>query len=65
MNFALMTSVTLEDKLAHIARNDDWSQQDEDKVYKKCLAQVISEAVCKPQAGGNIRVGDYILLGML
>lgn len=63
MNFALLLSVKLEEKLADIVRGDEWSQQDEDKVYKKCLAQVISEAECEPWAGGDIRVGDYILLG--
>ena len=63
MNFALMISVKLEEMLAEVVRDDSWSQHDEDKEYKRCLAQVISGVKAKPQAGGDIRIGDYILLG--
>ncbi|CZT49585.1 uncharacterized protein RSE6_10455 [Rhynchosporium secalis] len=62
MNFALMLSIRLEEKLAEIVRSNTWSQQDEDKEYERCLAQVIYETGSKPKACGNIRVGDYILL---
>lgn len=63
MNFGLMLSVKLEEKLAQVVRDDAWSQQDEDREYERCLLQVMSELPCRPLAGGNIRVGDYILLG--
>jgi hypothetical protein len=63
MNFALMVSTKVEEKLALVERDDDWSQQDEDKQYKKALAEVLDEMDTNPQAGGNIRIGDYILLG--
>jgi len=63
MNFGLMLSVKLEEKLAQVVRDDAWSQQDEDREYDRCLLQVMSELPCRPLAGGNIRVGDYILLG--
>jgi len=62
MNFGLMLSVKLEEKLAQVVRDDAWSQQDEDREYDRCLLQVMSELPCRPLAGGNIRVGDYILL---
>ena len=63
MNFALMISVKVEEMLADVVRDDNWSQHDEDKEYKRCLAQVISERQVYSQAGGDIRIGDYILLG--
>ena len=63
MNFSLMISVRLEDMLAEVIRDDTWSQHDEDKEYKRCLARVLSEIEAEPQAGGDIRIGDYILLG--
>lgn len=58
-----MLSVKLEEKLAGVVRDESWSQQDEDKEYERSLLQVMSELRCMPLAGGNIRVGDYILLG--
>ncbi|KAL2072785.1 hypothetical protein VTL71DRAFT_12128 [Oculimacula yallundae] len=62
MNFALMLSIRLEEKLADVVRDENWSQQDEDREYERCLRQVITEIGSKPKASGNIRVGDYILL---
>ncbi|KAK6210383.1 glycosyltransferase family 2 protein [Colletotrichum tabaci] len=62
MNYALMTSNKLEDKLKQINRGSSWNQESEDKVYDQALSQVIDESEGRTWAGGNIRIGDYILL---
>ena len=62
MNFALMISNKVEEKLAVVERGANWSQSDEEKEYEKCLKQVLEEHG-RAWAAGNIRVGDYILLG--
>ncbi|KAL2022966.1 hypothetical protein VTK56DRAFT_4181 [Thermocarpiscus australiensis] len=61
MNFALMISCKVEDKLAAIQRTPDWSQHDEAQAYEKALKEVLEEDG-RAWADGNIRIGDYILL---
>ncbi|KAM7197932.1 putative glycosyltransferase [Naviculisporaceae sp. PSN 640] len=61
MNFALMISCKVEDKLAAINRTPDWSQHDEAQAYERALKEVLEEDG-RAWADGNIRVGDYILI---
>jgi hypothetical protein len=61
MNFALMISCKVEDKLADYHRGPGWSQADEALAYEKALKEVL-EADGRAWADGNIRVGDYILI---
>lgn len=61
MNFALMVSCKVEEKLQAIQRPPEWSQHDEAVAYEQALKEVL-EADGRAWADGNIRVGDYILL---
>ena len=61
MNFGLMISCRVEEKLLLINRPDDWSQADEALAYERCLKEVLDESQIA-WADGNIRIGDYILL---
>lgn len=61
MNFGLMLSCKVEDKLLQIQRGPDWSQHDEAAAYEKALKEVLEE-VGVAWADGNIRIGDYILI---
>ena len=61
MNFGLMLSCKIEDKLLLVHRSDDWTQVDEAQAYERCLNEVLEE-VKVAEADGNIRMGDYILL---
>ncbi|KAI4127135.1 MAG: hypothetical protein LQ347_004731, partial [Umbilicaria vellea] len=61
MNFGLMVSCKVEDKLEMIHRPNDWTQADEAQAYERCLKEVLEENGVA-WADGNIRVGDYILL---
>jgi len=63
MNFALMISCKVEDKLALIERDESWTQAKEAQAYEDCLKEVLEEDG-RAWADGNIRIGDYILLGM-
>ncbi|KAF5619171.1 interferon-induced GTP-binding Mx2 [Fusarium tjaetaba] len=62
MNYALGISLKVEDKLVQIDRHEKWTQVDEDAAYQKCLDEVLSEELGRAWVGGNIRVGDYLLL---
>jgi len=62
MNYALMVSNKVEDKLALIERHQKWSQEDEARIYNHCLSEVLNEEEGRAWADGNIRIGDYILL---
>ena len=62
MNFALHISCMVEAKLALIQRPIDWTQADEAQAYERCLKEALEENG-RAWADGNIRVGDYILLG--
>ncbi|KAL7800031.1 glycosyltransferase [Trichoderma ceciliae] len=61
MNFALMISCKVEEKLQAIDRPPEWSQNDEAMAYEEALKEVL-EADGRAWADGNIRMGDYILL---
>ncbi|KAI1500033.1 putative glycosyltransferase family 2 protein [Biscogniauxia marginata] len=61
MNFALMISCKVEEKLAVHDRGPEWTQADEAQAYEKALKEVLEEDG-RAWADGNIRVGDYILL---
>ncbi|KAG7291394.1 hypothetical protein NEMBOFW57_001412 [Staphylotrichum longicolle] len=61
MNFALMISCKVEEKLEAIQRTPDWSQHDEAQAYERALKETLEEDG-RAWADGNIRVGDYILL---
>ncbi|CAG9940467.1 unnamed protein product [Clonostachys rosea f. rosea IK726] len=61
MNFALMVSCNVEEKLQAINRNPEWNQYDEAQAYETALKEVLEEDG-RAWADGNVRVGDYILL---
>lgn len=62
MNYALMISNKVEDKLLLVERSNDWTQEEEYAAYDQCLAEVLTEEKGRAKAEGNIRVGDYVLL---
>lgn len=62
MNYALMISIKVEEKLLLIERSRSWTQEDEAQAYSQCLTQVLDEEEGRAWADGNIRIGDYILL---
>lgn len=61
MNYGLMLSNNVENRLAHLERDDTWTSTDEAREYDRCLKEVLEENG-RAWADGNIRVGDYILL---
>lgn len=61
MNYALMISCKVEEKLLLVNRVPDWSQHDEALAYEQALKEVLEENG-RAWADGNVRVGDYILL---
>ncbi|KPM37879.1 hypothetical protein AK830_g8658 [Neonectria ditissima] len=61
MNFGLMISCKVEEKLLLVNRTPDWSQADEAFAYEQALKEVLEEDG-RAWADGNIRVGDYIVL---
>ncbi|KAI9887885.1 MAG: hypothetical protein M1823_000273 [Watsoniomyces obsoletus] len=61
MNYALMVSCCVEEKLAQLQRPPSWTQHDEAVEYDRCLREVLEEEG-RAWADGNIRLGDYILL---
>ncbi|KAK5129505.1 hypothetical protein LTR08_003196 [Meristemomyces frigidus] len=62
MNYAMWTSVRIEDKLNDIVRHEDWTEEDEAQAYRNALAAVIEADEGRTWADGNIRIGDYILI---
>ena len=62
MNYALWISQRVEDKLAHIRRQENWTEEDESVVYRNTLSEVVSEDEGRTWADGNIRIGDYVLI---
>ncbi|KAF4119264.1 Glycosyl transferase family 2 [Geosmithia morbida] len=62
MNYALGVSLKVEDKLATVDRSGVWTQAEEEEAYQRCLGEVLDEELGRAWAGGNIRVGDYILI---
>ncbi|RDI79848.1 hypothetical protein Vi05172_g10106 [Venturia inaequalis] len=61
MNYGLMLSNNVEEKMAKVERTEKWSQSDEAPEYERCLKEVLVENG-RAWADGNIRMGDYILL---
>lgn len=61
MNFGLMLSCKVEEKLAMADRYPGWTQTREGEEYARCLVEVLDEHG-RAWADGNIRIGDYILL---
>lgn len=61
MNYGLMLSCKIEEKLARYARPITWTKDDESRAYETCFEATLAE-VPRAWAAGNIRVGDYILL---
>lgn len=62
MNYGLNISCLVEEELRQIERPQQWTQADEAQAYEQCLKQVL-EQNGRAWADGNIRMGDYILLG--
>lgn len=62
MNYAMMVSNAVEEKLAAVNRGPTWTQQLENDAYTQCLADVQEEHEGRTWAEGNIRIGDYILI---
>ena len=62
MNYGLMISCKVEEKLLLIDRPQGWTQQDEAVAYERCLKEVLEERDGVAWADGNVRIGDYILL---
>jgi hypothetical protein len=62
MNYALMVSNKVEDKLANVQRHANWNREHEKEAYQECFEQVLDELNGRAWAAGNIRVGDYILI---
>lgn len=62
MNYALMVSCKVEERLRAIDRHANWSQHDEALAYEQALKDVLEAEEGRAWADGNIRVGDYILL---
>jgi hypothetical protein len=62
MNYALMVSNRVEEKLADIERHPGWTKDHENGVYAQCFQEVLEELNGRAWAAGNIRVGDYILI---
>ena len=62
MNYTLAVSVRIEEKLANVPRRSEWTQEDEDREYRRCLTEVAQEDQGGTIAEGNVRVGEYILL---
>ena len=61
MNFGLMISCKVEERLQLIKRPAEWTQNDEAQAYEQVLKDVLEEDG-RAWADGNIRIGDYILL---
>lgn len=62
MNFALMISNKVEDRLARINRGPHWKDTDESRAYTAALEHVLEETGGVAWADGYIRIGAHILL---
>ncbi|KAK0388883.1 hypothetical protein NLU13_5126 [Sarocladium strictum] len=62
MNYALGISLKVEDKLLQVDRDEHWTHDDERSAYQRCVDEVMAEELGRAWVGGDIRVGDYILL---
>lgn len=62
MNYAMALSAQVEDRMRLYERPSCWSQTHEDEFYRSTLAEVLREHNGRTLAGGNIRIGDYIVI---
>jgi cellulose synthase/poly-beta-1,6-N-acetylglucosamine synthase-like glycosyltransferase len=62
MNYSMSISNKVEAQLRKVRRTDPWGQMDENREYEKALATTLAIDGGRTLAGGNIRIGDYILL---
>lgn len=66
MNFAMDISLKIEGLLEHVSRSEKWTDNDEDHAYQQAMTQVLFDKAQttghEAWAGGNIRIGDLILL---
>ncbi|CAN8100527.1 unnamed protein product [Discula destructiva] len=62
MNYGLMVSNQVEEKLFSIHRGPQWGEADETKAREAALQDVLKELGGIAMAGGDVRMGDYILL---
>lgn len=62
MNYALMISNKVEEKLSRVTRGELWTQENEYAAYDDALFETLEEEQGRAWAEGNIRMGDYILL---
>ena len=62
MNYGLMISNKIEEKLLKVGCHHSWTPVEEQEAYDVSLAEVLAEEEGRAWAEGNIRVGDYILL---
>jgi cellulose synthase/poly-beta-1,6-N-acetylglucosamine synthase-like glycosyltransferase len=65
MNYALNFSNRIEEKLQALDRGEKWTSIDEQHAYERMLQQTLDETPedqPRAWAGGNVRIGDYILL---
>lgn len=62
MNYCLNVSNRVEDKMAKVERTRRWNQADEDRLYQHAFEEVLKEDEGRTWGGGNIRIGDFILL---
>ena len=58
----MVVSVRIEDKLARVQRHAQWTHEDENRDYKRCLAVILDEDKGRTEADSNVRIGEYILL---
>ncbi|KAK4938003.1 hypothetical protein LTR10_021492 [Elasticomyces elasticus] len=62
MNFCLNVTNRVEDKMSEVQRGPEWTQEDEDRLYQASFDTVINEDAGRTWGGGDIRMGDYILI---
>ncbi|RVX68842.1 hypothetical protein B0A52_07497 [Exophiala mesophila] len=62
MNYCLAISNRIEEIMSEESRTSAWTQEDEDRSYQNAFDQVFAEHKGRAWGGGDIRMGDYILL---
>lgn len=61
MNFTLNISMKVEEAMETVYRHDKWTEWDEQDAYDREFQRILNEHG-RAQGGGNVRVGDIILL---
>ncbi|KAJ5160387.1 uncharacterized protein N7482_007391 [Penicillium canariense] len=71
MNYGLAFSNRVEDEMVRLTElecqqrectNDDLTVEDDDRIYKQALANMLAEDEGRTWAEGNIRIGEHILI---